>query len=174
MIFKNISDFNKVSDYLPIFNGIITIELVGIYLTLRGYIDSSVLREWYMRYGIVAVMADVLIIFIGFIIARYIYRFFFSKFNLLYFIFLFLVVQIVHDICFYVYFTNVPKGKNAMLDLFKRYAKELKQWSIAGDSFMVVTSAIVASSLAGFSLNFNIIYLITTLYFLPYTLSVTK
>jgi hypothetical protein len=65
----------------------------------------------------------------------------------------------------------VPRGFNKMLDVFKDYAKELSTNALIGDSILMAFSALLASLTAGSSLNMNIIYLILTLYFVPYTLN---
>ena len=62
---KNIGIFNRTSDYLPILNGVILTDLFVILLMNMSIIKSVVLREWYGNYGLSAVIADVLIIFIG-------------------------------------------------------------------------------------------------------------
>jgi hypothetical protein len=171
-MFKDISHFSNVSDYLPILNAVLFVETVGIYLTLKQHIiHSSVLRSWYKTYGLCAVIADVSIIMIGFILARFFYNYFFSQFNIVAFVFLLVVVQIVHDVLFYGFFMSVPKGYNGMLDLFKRYGNEMGAWAILGDSVIMLTSGLLASYYANSSLNMNIIYFIITVYFLPYMLN---
>ena len=80
------------------------------------------------------------------------------------------VVQIIHDILFYILFKNVPRGMNRMLDTFKDYANEVSYKAIISDSGMMVMAAIIASYLAGESLNKNIIVLVVSVYVLPYLL----
>ncbi len=88
------------------------------------------LIKWYKIYGLNAVIADVLIIIIGFIIARFIYSIYFNKFNLTYFILLLLLVQISHDILFYIFFSSIKKGQSQILDFFKDYANETSHKTI--------------------------------------------
>lgn len=171
--FKDISNFSNVSDYLPILNGVLFVETVGIYLTLKRHvIHSNTLRLWYKKYGLSAVIADVSIIMIGFIIARFLYKYFFSQFSIVWFLLLLVLVQIIHDILFYGFFSAVPKGYNGMLDVFKQYGNELGAWAILGDTIIMLTSGLLASYYAGSSLNMNIIYFIITIYFLPYMLNI--
>jgi hypothetical protein len=132
---------------------------------------SKYLSYWYRHFGILAVMADVLIVMIVFILTRFLYPFIFSKFNIIFFILLLLGIQIIHDILFYAFFSAVPRGFNKMLDVFKDYAKETMGDAILGDSILMSLSALLASLTAGSSLNMNIIYFILTLYFVPYTLN---
>jgi len=175
MLFKDISNFNKTSDYLSILNAVLIVEIIGIYLTLTGtIIHSKYLKYWYNHYGLSAVLADVIIIMIGLILARFFYSRFFTKFNIMYFVLVALIVQVIHDILFFFFFQSVKRGTNNVLDLFKDYGKELGPYAITGDSTMIAFSCIFASILAGLSLNSNIIYLLVLLYILPYIMGINK
>lgn len=170
MIFKNIANFNNTSDYLPLFNGVLLTDLFVILLLNTKFINSNVLRIWYSQYNLSAVIADVLIIFIGLIIVRAIYYYIFDEFTIAKFIFLAVMVQIVHDILFYLFFKNVPRGINKMLDTFKDYANEASYKAILADSGMMIMASLLASYLATKNLNTNIIVMILSLYILPYLL----
>ena len=171
-IFTDISKFSRISDYLPILNGAILAEILIIAaLFYTPLFKSSQLERWYTKYGLSAVIADVLILVIGIIIARALYsRIFGEKFNIMAFVLLVVGIQIIHDVLFYVLFQAVPVGKNKMLDLFKDYAKEVKGGAIIGDSTMIAIAALTASLFAGGSLNTNIIALVVLTYVLPYVL----
>lgn len=169
-MFKNIAIFNNTRDYLPLFNGVLFTDLFVILLLNAKMIDSRVLRTWYAEYNLSAVIADVLIIFIGLIIVRAIYYYVFSEFSILKFIFLALIVQVVHDMLFYAFFKSVPRGTNRMLDTFKDYANEVSYKAVFSDGGMMIMAALVASYLAGKNLNTNIIVMIILLYILPYLL----
>jgi uncharacterized protein YacL len=136
MIFKDISNFNNVNDYLPIFNGCLNADLIFMFLLYHGAVKSKMLKLWYKKFTLSAVIADVFILMIGIIITRFIYKYFFNEFSILKFTALAVCVQIIHDILFYLLFKNTPLGYNYMLDFFKKYADELGGWAIIGDSFM--------------------------------------
>jgi hypothetical protein len=127
-----------------------------------------VLKYWYKHYGLAAVLADVCIVLIGFLITRFLYPFLFSTFNLVYFVLLALVVQVIHDLTFYAFFSALPRGINGMIDTFKEYGKEMGGYAILGDSNIILFSCLTASYMAGCSLNTNIINLIINLYYIPY------
>jgi hypothetical protein len=171
MIFRDISNFNNISDYLPILNGCINADLIIIFLLYNGVFKSYYLKKWYKKYQLSAVIADVLILVIGIIIARYLYKYLFGAFNIWKFTGLAVAIQIIHDILFYWLFKSIPVGYNAMLDFFKEYANEVGINAILGDSFMMVISCLLSSYFATYSINTNIIILIVSLYFIPYMIN---
>ena len=169
-MFKNIADFNNVNDYLPLFNAVLITDLFVIFLLNAGVIKLHVLRQWYSQYNLSAVIADVLIILIGLIITRAIYYYVFDGFSLLKFVILAVIVQITHDILFYLFFSNIPRGINKMIDTFKDYANEASYKAVLADSGMMIMSCLIASYLVNKNTNTNIIVLISFLYLLPYLL----
>lgn len=171
MLFNDISNFYKVSDYLPILNGCINADLVIIFLLYHGIFNSFYLKKWYKKYQLSAVIADVLILVIGIIIARFLYKYFFDVFNIWKFTGLAVSIQIIHDILFYLFFKSVPTGYNAMLDFFKDYAKEVGGGAILGDSFMMIIACLFSSHYATYSLNTNIIVSVLSCYFIPYMIN---
>jgi hypothetical protein len=167
---KNIVNFSNTSDYLPLLNAVLITDLFVILLLNTNVIKSQVLRKWYSKYNLSAVIADVLIILIGLIITRAIYYYVFETFSLLKFTILAVLVQITHDILFYMFFSSMPRGLNKMVDTFKDYANEVSYRAIFADSGMMIMSCIIASYLVNKNMNINIIVLISFLYLLPYLL----
>ena len=169
-MFKNIANFNNTSDYLPLFNGVLITDLFVILLSNMKIFQSSVLIKWYADFNLSAVIADVLIIFIGLIIVRAIYYYIFTDFSILKFVALALDVQFIQDMLFYAFFSSVPRGMNRMLDTFKDYAKEVGFKAVLADGGMMAMASLIASYLAGKNLNTNLIVVISSLYLLPYIL----
>jgi len=171
MIFKDITNFTNVNDYLPILNGCINADLIIIFLAFHGVFKSNYLKKWYKKYQLSAVLADVLILFIGIILARFLYKYLFTSFSIWKFTGLALFIQIIHDILFYLFFSSVPQGYNSMLDFFKMYAKEVGVGAIIGDSFMMILACLLSSHFATYSVNYNFILLVVSLYFFPYMIN---
>ena len=169
-MFNNIANFNNVSDYLPLFTAVLITDLFVILLLNTGIIKSLVLNKWYSQYNLSAVIADVLIILIGLIITRAIYYYIFDDFSIIKFICVAVIVQIIHDILFYILFSNIPRGVNKMLDTFKDYANEVSYKAILADSGMIIMACLIASYLVNKTLNTNLIILIISVYLLPYLL----
>jgi len=172
-MFKDISNFSNVNDYLPILNGCIIADLIIIFLLYHGIFNSLFLRKWYKKYQLSAVIADVLILVIGIILARFFYKFVFplQGFSIWKFTGLAVIIQIIHDILFYLFFRSIPTGYNAMLDFFKAYAREVGAGAILGDSFMMIIACLFSSYFATYSLNSNLIILIVSLYLFPYMIN---
>ena len=166
---KNISNFSNTNDYLSILNAALLTDLLFIFFLIFGVYHTKILELWYKKYTLAAVMQDTLILVIGVLIARFLYKpLFGDKFSIIKFTFLAVCIQIIHDILFYGFFTWIPKGKNNMMDTFKLYAKEVKLNAILADSCMMVLTSLLSSYFASFSINTNLIILILTLYMIPY------
>jgi hypothetical protein len=144
----DISNFRDTSDLFYIFFAILTIDVAVLFLTRYYKIGGKFLNEWYDQFDVLAVLADVMIIFIGFLIARYIYTvYFYERFEWspVYFIILLCIVQLVHDIIFYIGIIKpLPAGHNEMIDVFKRYAEDLGAVVLGADAFLMIGSAVVA------------------------------
>jgi hypothetical protein len=172
MIFADISHFDHVADYLPILNAALIVDMIGIFGTFKGIIDSKTLKTWYKKYNIMALIADVLSIVVGIVLARFFYPYVFSTFNIFYFSGLAVCIQIFHDLLFYTIFQNTPIGHNAMLDFFKVYAKEVGWKAVLADSTMIIATCLIASILSkSLNANTNIILLIFLSYLVPYFLN---
>jgi uncharacterized protein YacL len=170
-LFKDISNFYNVNDYLPILNGCINADLIIIFLVFHNIFKSNYLKKWYNKYQLTAVIADVLILVIGIILSRFFYKLFFDSFKIWKFTALAVCIQIIHDILFYWLFSSLPYDYNTMLNFFKEYAKEVGVGAILGDSFMMILSCLLSSYFATYSLNANIILLIVSVYFFPYLIN---
>ena len=171
MFFKDISNFNKLGDYLPILNGAIFAELIVLFIVYyTPYFNSRKLMDWYETYRLSAVLADVLILVVGLILTRLVFKLFKTKWNIWKFLLILLAIQIAHDVLFYGIFTMIPRGTSKMLDLFKDYAKEVGAGAILGDSFMILIAALTAMLFAKLDTNNNIIALVFLVYMVPYIL----
>jgi hypothetical protein len=137
---------------------------------VQGQIKSVFLKGWYQQYRGMAVLADVLILVIGVIIARFLYPFLFSKWSLPLFLGLTIAIQVTHDLLFAVLFNAMPRGASAILDVFKRYATEVGFMILLADAMMIAGTVLLGSLLASQSLNTNMIVFLVALYLIPYVL----
>ena len=168
MLFKDISQFVDTSDYLPLFNGVLITDMIVICMLIGGAIKSNVLKTWYKDLSLSAVIADVLIILIGIILARFLYPYIFKEYSLIKFIGLAVCIQVVHDILFYQLCVSIPRGRSQILDIFKDYGRENGYKAILSDSAMMISAILIGSYLKGKNLNVNIITMIIAVYIVPY------
>jgi hypothetical protein len=171
---SDISEVDEVSDWWFILLGILIIDVIVILLARHfpEFLGKN-LNIWYDKFGLEAVMADVLIIAIGFAIARYIYTWYVKPkigWNPLWFVGLLLLIQLIHDILFYVgVILPIPRGMNEMMDVFKDYSKAGGK-ILAGDAAMMVGSAILAMLLKSAPPHLAASTGLLTAYVLPYSL----
>ena len=106
MGFSDISKIENTNDYLPLLNGCINAELCIIFLCVYEFFMSARLRDWYKQFQLTALFFDVTALMLILIFVRLIYKYLFSKFHLLYFICLAIVIQVFYHICFYFLVNN--------------------------------------------------------------------
>jgi hypothetical protein len=166
---KPVSNFMNNNELLPIVTSTLLCDLVIAFAALSGiFIFKKTLITWYKKYRLSAIIADCFSIILGIILLRYILYLLNIKVNLFQFILIGLGLQILHDILFYLFFTNVKRGNNHMLDFFKDYAKEYGVTAILGDSILVTSILLVASLLNMKSFKFNLVSLFIGIYLIPY------
>jgi hypothetical protein len=154
-------------NFLSLLNAALATDLIVVSLALAGYLNSKSLMIWYKKFGLGAVIADVLILVIGFIIAFYIYNYFFKTYNIFYFIMIIILVQITHDSLFGLFINNY-KGNSPILNVFKLYAKEVGYKILIVDALMLISTVLIEKYLSSMSKTFNIITLIVLVYITPY------
>lgn len=171
---SDISEVSEVSDWWFILLGILLVDVIVILLSRHfPEILGKNLNIWYDKFGLNAVLADVLIIAIGFAIARYVYTWYIKPkigWNPLWFVGLLLLIQLIHDVLFYVgVILPIPRGMNAMMDVFKDYSKAGGK-ILAGDAGMMIGSAIFAMWLKAAPPDISSSVGLLTVYTLPYSL----
>jgi hypothetical protein len=170
MYFQDISKGTHIEDYVPILTAAIITDAIVMIRLLLGQFQSKQLEVWYHKYGVGGVVADVLSIVIGIIIARFLYPFIFNSFSVFKLAGLAVAVQLIHDLSFYQLFKSIPRGKSGILDTFKDYAKEMGVQILLADAGMMISTVFLASFFAGFNKNENIVLLIISIYIILYLL----
>lgn len=169
-MFKDISHFNNIDDYLPILTAILIVLFVSIILSHANIITSKFFKLWFKKFLLSAILSDISLILIFIIITRTIYYYIFDTFSIIYFIIVILIIQIIYYILFYIFISITPRGKNQMIDIFKDYANETTYYAIIGDNIMIIAIGLIASYLANFNANTNIIILVIFMYLLQFFL----
>jgi len=160
---------NNTFEYVPIITANIYADLVIIFLTFTGILyNSTTLAKWYKKYRLSAMIADILIGVLYILLARYVVYLFQWKVGLTVFALLAVLIQVLGDIAFYLFFSAMPRGANDMLDFFKGYASEVKENALYGDSALVIVAVILSGILHTKSVDVNLVTLIVSVYLIPY------
>ncbi len=170
----SLSNFGTVGDIPILFFAILTVDVIVLFLTRAapGFWGSP-LNTWYDKFGLAAVLSDVTIILIGFLIARYIYtKFVYPKYgdSHLLFVGLLVLVQFIHDVLFYyLAILPIPKGANQMMDVFRVYSKGGKN-ILAGDAGLMIGSYLVGLIYKSIPQEYFVASSAVVSYMLPYGL----
>ena len=168
---KQLSNYKDLNNVPYILFGALVIDLVVIALTKSNLLGTN-LKVWYDDFGLSAVIADTLILVLGIMIAQYLYTEFFSKSTPIIFLVLIGIVQLIHDVLFYIFaILGTPKGQNRVMDLFKTYAKELSGTILVADLAMILGSAGVAAAATTLSKPLFVFLSVLAVYTVPYIIA---
>ena len=127
------------------------------------------LDKWYAKFGMTAVLSDVLVIVLGIQLALLIE----PRAGMPLLMVMAVCIQIVHDILFYfLVIETVPHGQNEMIDLFKEYASENSWKIVVYDSLMIGSTVYLAHTLGKIhesSVNFIGLLTVYALTYIVYT-----
>jgi hypothetical protein len=156
-------------EYVPIITANIYADLLIIFFTFTQlYYHVPSLEGWYKKYRLSAMIADIVIGILYILLGRYIVYKMNLNVGLTAFAALCVGIQLVFDLLFYVLFTVIPKGSNHMLDYFKVYAKEVGTGALVGDSALVIFGVVVSALLNAQNHDTNYIFLILSVYLVPF------
>ena len=165
-------NFKDKFEYVPIITSNIYADLLIILITFSGILGVNkswkILEKWYKSYRLSAMLADILIGVIYILITRYLVYYLKLQPDLFMFGVYAVIVQLIFDFLFYLFFNNLPKGANDMLDFFKEWAKYAKLDALWGDSCLVIFAVVVSAYLNTLSFDKNMFLLILSLYLTPY------
>ena len=172
---QSITDYRVVNDWFYITIAAIIVDTVVIFLTKYApkepYFGIKSLDDWYNRFGILAVGADVLSLMIGIGFARYIYTSAGFKSSFVFFLLTVILFQLCHDIFFFLaVIAPMTRGHNEMIDVFKDYAAENGGKILPADSLLMIGGVVGSMILKGLPTHINAMTLIITLYSLCFIL----
>ena len=174
-MFADISKSNP-GTFGTILVAVIIIDLIVLFLIRYGPgFFGKEINVWYNKFGLTAVMADVLSIVLGFLIAQFIYRSAIYPtygWSLPLFIGTLLAVQLIHDLFFnFGIIQPIPRGHNGMIDVFKSYSTENGAKILIADSSMMIGSALIASVLYSYPASTTLFAGALATYAVPYALT---
>ena len=156
------------------------IETFMLYLFrfTKSPFTGKAINNWYNNIGIIAIILDIVSLLIGFYLAKFLYEYLLNNnyisrdYELWKFLFIVLLIQILHDFGFY--FTvikNTKKGINKVIDEFKSYAKMVGVGAVIGDSFMyLISTPLLYFFILNNSNDINIFINIVCIYLIGYFL----
>ena len=149
----DISNYEDNFDLWLILAAILLVDVIVIVIARFTGLFGTMINVWYDKFGLNAVIADVLIIFLGFLVGRWIYtKYIKPRYGWDGWIFtgLMILIQMVHDLLFYVgVIKPIDRGANSMMDVFKDYAESGSWRILVADAGMVVASAGIAMAYKG-------------------------
>jgi hypothetical protein len=173
----DISNWKDPSLFATILLSVVIVDTIVLFFT-RYFPDTlgKPLNQWYDQFQLSAVISDVGIIMIGFVLAQLLYTYFFAPthgWNVWIFLAVLVGVQVLHDLLFhFAIIQPLPKGHNEMIDTMKEYTKGGGALILVGDALMMVASAAIAMALkdqsiptllfAGLGVAYTIPYILTT------------
>lgn len=170
-MFGDISNINDNTDLLYIITGAVIVDMVVILMARDTKLFGKTINTWYDKFGITAVILDVLISVIGFIITRYLFNIIELEFTPELFIIVLLAVQLIHNSALYEFVIKpYPQGHNQIIDVYKTYADENGYKILLADSAMVLSTAVIAMYLKTKPMHETTSLLIVGLYIIPYFL----
>jgi hypothetical protein len=148
---QDIGNYKNVYDLVYILLAVLVVNIAVLFLVRYSpELFGQALNRWYNDFGLNAVRVQVLSMFLGFIVARFVYTTFIKnqyadgKWSPLKFVGTLVGVQVLHDLLFYFgVISQVPRGHNSMIDVIKDYSLGGPK-IIAGDAVMMIVSAGIA------------------------------
>ena len=134
-------------DLLHISSAVVWIDFLVILIS-KFYPMTNALDVWYKQFGMVGVLNDCLVIVLGILVAQFIR----PGASVSTLAVVSVIVQVIHDYLFYIgVILPLPKGQNAVIDLFKKYSNEGGYKIILADSAMIGGTVYLADYLTSVS-----------------------
>ena len=179
---KDISNYKRISDFFYILIAVLTMNVVVLLLS-RYFPDilGTNLNRWYDLFGLNAVILNVILVVLGFVIGRYAYtnwvkeKFVEGEWSPVWFTGTLVVIQIVHDLLFYFgVVKQLPAGHNLMIDTLKTFGETSGFKILIGDAVMMTTSSFLAMALKASAGHIVTAVGLVSLYAMPYLLYTKK
>lgn len=174
---SDIGDYKKTEDLFPIANAALFTIFLSIVAARLGNLGGTYLNTYFDVFGLEGVLSNIMLVVILVQIARYIYTSAYGSYGKTWspFIFICIImsVQLVHDLVFYFGMLNsLPDGKNDMLDIIKKYARDNSRNALGGHVILLGLTALVAMIMKNMSDLYLLLIPALVLYLLPYVLSI--
>ena len=127
---------------LSLLSAALCTDLIVMGLLVGGVFSSKTLTLWYKKFGLGAVISDVLILVLVIVIASFLYPFLFSTYHIVLFSGLAVGLQWIHDLAFGFLVKNY-KGTSEIMNVFHLYVKEHSASILFADSAMILSTIVL-------------------------------
>ena len=174
---SDIGDYTEITD-------LGTISVAGMFTTLLVLLSTRIagfgglpMNAFFDMFGIEGVVSMVTLILILFQITRYLYTVLYEKSGKTWSPFVFICfligVHLIHDLVFfYGVISQLPKGKNDMIDILRAVAADNKLYTIATHSVLLILTAFVAMIIQDVSDLSKLALFGVILYMIPFVLAI--
>ena len=169
--YENMNDFSTIG-----LSGVFTSLLVVLSARVGGF-GGLPLNTFFDMFGIEGIITIVTFIVVLFQITRYLYTAFYEKsgktWSPFVFICFLLGAHLIHDLVFYYgIVSQLPKGKNDMVDILRALAANHKVYTLVAHSAILVATALIAMILSEVSDLAKMVVFVVMLYIIPYALAI--
>ena len=169
--YENMNDFSTIG-----LSGLFTGLLMILSARVGGF-GGLPLNTFFDMFGIEGVITIVTFIIVLFQITRYLYTAFYEKsgktWSPFVFICFLLGAHLIHDLVFYYgIVSQLPKGKNDMIDILRALAANHKVYTLVAHSAILVATALIAMILHEVSDLAKLVVFVVMLYITPYALAI--
>jgi hypothetical protein len=172
MKYADISNFYKISDYLPILNGCINSELTVMYIayfTLYLTIgNTDALKLWHDKYTLTLSIWSISTMMVILVLTRLFYTLIFNEFTVYRFTLLSVIVQLIYDIFYYLIFYNKLHKTFKVFNYLDINAEDVSYRTSTESVTSIILASFLSSNFATYQLNSNVILLIVSIYFIPF------
>jgi hypothetical protein len=175
-ILGDIGEYSKTEDVWPIvFSSLICLDAV-IGLSRFAGLGGITLNAFFDIFGLEAVLTVLSKMTILLLVTRWAYTTFYMvgdrRWSPFVFICFALLLQTLHDLFMnFVVLSNMPNGKNDMVDLLKKYAQENGSRAFVGHSVFLIFVCVIAMFLKETTTLFTVIVVAFAIWLLPLMLS---
>jgi len=173
----DIGDYTEINHFGGItLAGTFTSFLVVLSTRLANF-GGVPLNTFFDMFGMEGVLSIVVLILVLFQITRYLYTVFYKNsgkaWSPFVFICFLLGVHLVHDLVFFfAVISQLPKGKNDMIDILRAMTASNKTYALLTHSTFLILTALVAMMVDDMSDLAKLVVFAVVLYLLPYTLAI--
>ena len=151
-------------DVLAVAVGSVVVDTVFLIMNYTDTIFvSKELTRWYTSLGPSAMAMDIIIILVVVVLGIFVANRVFQKPSIFKTAVVTVLIQLIHDVLFYILFASAPKGMY-IFDIFKAYKDEVGGHALWSDSLMVIATLIVAENISNKSQHVQLFTLLISIY----------